>query len=277
MNRGYYSILPANVRYDKNLNASTKLFYAELTALANEKGYCWASNGYFANLYGVTKQTISVWIKLLRDKEYIKTKIEYFEGTRNIKRRLIFINNNFLNDFGNQNDDDFEEEIEENDLSNKSDEVSNKSDTLSNKSDDPIKKNLKENNINEYYSINNINNKGCGENQKNKNADEEALKEIKSISKDKGIQKAIKDFAGNDLEMIDALKEFYKARSKLKKPLTARALKLNINSLKDLSDDRDEQIAIIDQSIQKGWQSFYALKDDNPKKKKEGIKYGYVF
>lgn len=276
MNRGYYSILPANVRYDKNLNASTKLFYAELTALANEKGYCWASNGYFADLYGVTKQTISVWIKLLRDKEYIKTKIEYFEGTRNIKRRLIFINNNFLNDF--------EEEIEENDLSNKSDDLlnksdtlSNKSDTLSNKSDDPIKKNLKENNINEYYSINNINNKGCGENQKNKNADGEALKEIKSISKDKDIQKAIKDFAGNDLEMIDALKEFYKARSKLKKPLTARALKLNINSLKDLSDDRDEQIAIIDQSIQKGWQSFYALKDDNPKKKKEGIKYGYVF
>ena len=76
MNRGYYSILPANVRYDKNLNASTKLFYAELTALANEKGYCWASNGYFADLYGVTKQTISVWIKLLRDKGYIKTKIE---------------------------------------------------------------------------------------------------------------------------------------------------------------------------------------------------------
>ncbi|HBI1964003.1 TPA: helix-turn-helix domain-containing protein, partial [Enterococcus faecalis] len=51
--RGYYAIIPAIVRYDNHLNGNAKLLYGELTALANEKGYCWATNQYFANLYNV--------------------------------------------------------------------------------------------------------------------------------------------------------------------------------------------------------------------------------
>lgn len=277
MKRGYYSILPASIRYDKNLNSSTKLFYAELTALVNEKGYCWASNGYFAELYDVTKQTISTWVKLLKEKGYIRIQFEYYEGTKNIKRRLIFINDTFSNNFN----EEIEEKIEENTLSNKSDTLSNKSDDLlnkfddlSNKFDDPIKKNLKENNINEYYSINNTTKGSEGESDL-------ALNEIKSITADKEIQNTVMQFAKSDLEMIDALKEFYRARSKLKKPLTARALKLNIKALEKLSQNRDEQIEIINQSIQKGWQSFYELPKDHPFQKKKAVKesgkYGYVF
>lgn len=111
--------------------------------------------------------------------------------------------------------------------------------------------------------------------------EEKADKAINAITKDKDIKKVIKDFAGNDLEMIDALKGFYKSRSKLKKPLTARALKLNLKELKRLSEDPKEQLAIIDQTIQKGWQSFYELPVDHPyqqeKSMKVNAKYGYVF
>ena len=111
--------------------------------------------------------------------------------------------------------------------------------------------------------------------------EEKADKAINAITKDKDIRKVIKDFAGNDLEMIDALKGFYKSRSKLKKPLTARAFKLNLKELKRLSEDPKEQLAIIDQTIQKGWQSFYALPADHPyqqeKSMKVNAKYGYVF
>ena len=45
--KNYYAVIPAEVRYAKNLKANEKLMYGELTALANEKGYCYASNEYF--------------------------------------------------------------------------------------------------------------------------------------------------------------------------------------------------------------------------------------
>ena len=71
MEKAYYAIIPANVRYDENLKDKAKLLYGEITALTNDKGFCWASNSYFAELYKVTKETISRLIKNLVDAGYI--------------------------------------------------------------------------------------------------------------------------------------------------------------------------------------------------------------
>ena len=68
----YYAIIPANVRYDSDLTANAKLLYGEITSLCNEKGFCWATNEYFSNLYGVSDRTIRSLIKQLQDKKYIK-------------------------------------------------------------------------------------------------------------------------------------------------------------------------------------------------------------
>lgn len=91
MNKNYYAIIPANIRYDKDLTPNAKLLYGEITALANEKGYCWANNGYFAKLYGVSKETVSRWITNLEKKGYIATKVIYKEGTKEIKERRIYM------------------------------------------------------------------------------------------------------------------------------------------------------------------------------------------
>jgi hypothetical protein len=71
----YYAILPANVRYDKELPASAKLLYAEITALCNTSGFCWATNGYFADLYGMTARNISRLISQLNNLGYISVEI----------------------------------------------------------------------------------------------------------------------------------------------------------------------------------------------------------
>lgn len=87
----YYAIIPAEVRYDKQLKPNEKLLYGEITSLATKTGECWASNNYFADLYEVEPETISRWIKDLKDRGYIATRIDYKEGTKEIEKRAIII------------------------------------------------------------------------------------------------------------------------------------------------------------------------------------------
>jgi len=89
--KSYYSVTPADVRYDKNLCANAKLLYGELTALAHTTGYCWASNNYFATLYQVTPQAISKWINLLAKFGYIKIDYVFKPNSKEIDKRKIYI------------------------------------------------------------------------------------------------------------------------------------------------------------------------------------------
>ena len=87
----YYAIIPANVRYDKDLKDKAKLLYGEIVALTQRNGECWATNNYFAELYGVSKMTISRLIQDLVDKHYISIEIKYKENTKEIVGRYIRI------------------------------------------------------------------------------------------------------------------------------------------------------------------------------------------
>ena len=89
--KNYYAIIPAPVRYCKKLKANEKLMFGELTALANEKGFCFASNDYFANLYDVSKTSVSKWISNLEKNKFIRLKMIYQKGTKQIKERRIYI------------------------------------------------------------------------------------------------------------------------------------------------------------------------------------------
>lgn len=94
--KSYYAIIPANVRYDKDLPANAKLLYGEITALCNEKGYCWASNEYFAKLYNVEDRTVRRWISSLIKKGYIKMELIYKKDSKEVEQRRLYITNNII-------------------------------------------------------------------------------------------------------------------------------------------------------------------------------------
>lgn len=88
----YYAIIPANVRYDKELSPNAKLLYGEITALCNEKGYCWANNSYFAELYSTSDRQIQRLIKNLIEKKYISVQL-----IDNKIRKIFIIDNHDKN------------------------------------------------------------------------------------------------------------------------------------------------------------------------------------
>ena len=79
----YYAIIPAEVRYS-SLKPNAKLLYGEITALSGKLGYCYATNNYFADLYDVSKNTISSWISDLKKLGFINVIVE-----RNAKKQII--------------------------------------------------------------------------------------------------------------------------------------------------------------------------------------------
>ena len=212
--KSYYAIIPANVRYDTDLTANAKLLYGEITALCNEKGYCWATNDYFANLYNVSKKSISTWISQLINKNYIFSKIIYKENSKEIFHRYLQICN-----------DPMEENV-----------------------NTPMEENVKENNTNINNTIN-----------------------IKERKKETNYDSIISEFNFSE-EVKTEIHEFIKMRKMKKKPLTDRALKIQLNKLIKLSNNEEEQIKIIDKSIVSCWDEFYEIKE-NKKQTENGWDY----
>lgn len=220
--KAYYAIIPANVRYDKDLVPNAKLLYGEITALCNEKGYCWATNQYFAELYNVSDRTIKNWISQLVDKGYIQRSVKYREGTKEIEQRKLFIGseNNFTT-LGN-----YVPDPKENNFTT------------------PSEKKFPVNNT----SINNTFN----------NTNEYKEKNIKKES----VNSVISEYTENK-ELQDALHGFVEMRTKARKPLTVRAMKLSLNVLDKLAVDDVTKIAIVNQSIVHSWSTFYKLQNNN--------------
>ena len=88
----YWANIPANVRYDNSLKPMEKLLYAEITALLNKKGYCFASNAYFARLYECDKTTVSRWISNLQKKGYIKVVLNRDSKNTVLDRKIFCVN-----------------------------------------------------------------------------------------------------------------------------------------------------------------------------------------
>lgn len=87
----YWAVLPAKVRYDTSLRPNAKLLYAEITALAGASGYCWATNEYLAQLFGIAARTVSDLVGTLAKRGYIRVEVVRDDKTNEVQQRRIWV------------------------------------------------------------------------------------------------------------------------------------------------------------------------------------------
>lgn len=96
------------------------------------------------------------------------------------------------------------------------------------------------------------------QNTKELNTNEYKEKNIKKES----VNSVISEYTENK-DLQDALHGFVEMRTKARKPLTVRAMKLSLNVLDNLAVDDVTKIAIVNQSIVHSWSTFYKLQNNN--------------
>lgn len=72
-------------------------------------------------------------------------------------------------------------------------------------------------------------------------------------------------------ELEDTIRDFIDMRKTIKKPMTSKALELLLRNLEKLTNLEEEKIAILNQSIEHGWQTVYPLKNNNQNNSKGGM------
>lgn len=184
--KNYYAIIPANVRYDKRLSPLTRLIYGEITALSNEKGYCFATNAYFANLYSMSNVSISRCISELKEHNYIR--VVYDIKEKNVDKRKIYINNLENKKLESEELNKKNEKLENEELKNNEEITNNKEINI---------------NIQEYKENESINKN----NNTNKNDDAFSLAKIKLVNRiklndDTDLSNNIKEYNQNCLDGI---------------------------------------------------------------------------
>lgn len=85
-------------------------------------------------------------------------------------------------------------------------------------------------------------------------------KEKDTLSKDKEKRKKPKKAFSDDEELNNTILAFIEFRKGLKKPMTDYAVELLLKKLDEMADSVPEKIAILNQSMLKGWQDIYPLK-----------------
>jgi hypothetical protein len=68
---GFFLLIPAFIADDPDIDDATAMLYGRIVALSNQKGHCWASDKYLAELTRVKEREVQNRLKVLEDKGYI--------------------------------------------------------------------------------------------------------------------------------------------------------------------------------------------------------------
>ena len=81
------SLIPISILRDNRLTSLEKLLLIQIISLCKQKGYCWATNKYFAELNNVSRTTISKSVNNIAASNYIN--IQYQQQNLNNSKRKI--------------------------------------------------------------------------------------------------------------------------------------------------------------------------------------------
>ena len=110
---------------------------------------------------------------------------------------------------------------------------------------------------------NNIINNNIKKNNINKNIKKEKNKKRKTFE-----EVLAENNCSEELE--SSIRDFIDMRKTIKKPMTSKALELLFRNLEKLTNLEEEKIAILNQSIEHGWQTVYPLKTNNMRNSSKG-------
>ena len=225
-NENYTTMCNTHLR-DKNLSLKAKGLLSMMLSLPDK---CHLSGKGLEGICKESKNTINSVLNELEDNNYLVRRKRYCNGKISEWEYIIFENNeNHDEELLHLKNEDIEnEDIEIQDIENR--DVYKITKELNTK-----ELNTKELNTNEY---------------KEKNIKKESVNSV------------IAEYTENK-DLQDALHGFVEMRTKARKPLTVRAMKLSLNVLDDLAVDDVTKIAIVNQSIVHSWSTFYKLQNNN--------------
>lgn len=84
----YFAIITMPVLRNRALAANAKILYASITALSDERGYCWASNQYLAEQFGWGERTVSRLIAQLCDLGFLRYEMVLNPETKRMERHI---------------------------------------------------------------------------------------------------------------------------------------------------------------------------------------------
>ena len=206
----------------EGLKANTKILLLVLMTHRNrEKGYAYPSQSTLIKKTGLSKNTLLKCLDELEKEGYIKRFKEKGENNK------YYIDISFINSkVGTSVKIDTSSSIK---INTSEDITSIKNDTGGSIKIDTLK-------------VRDISNKKEKENKKS------------------NIDKIIEAYTKNDL-LVEAIRDFIKMRSTIKKPLTDRALKGILNKLDSFTVNDLDKIEILENSIMNCWQGVFELKN----------------
>ncbi len=88
--QSYFMVIPASV-WDSELSAKAMILYGHITVLANKKGFCFASNDYFAKQMKCNVRTIQRCFVELESNLFITRELCYKENSKEVDMRKIYL------------------------------------------------------------------------------------------------------------------------------------------------------------------------------------------